>query len=195
MTTAQRHPVRTPRSSRTSLPAPTRSRRPTVAGWDLTAIDCTVLGRLVGADRRRQRHANLTLAEGGSIVCIYVNSKPSIQIVKTAGTAADGAEFVTPPGPVTYTYVVTNTGPVSLSAIVVKDDNGTPGTPGDDFTVTCPATTLAAGASMTCTATVTVTANRTNIGTVTGTSGGGTTVTDNDDAVVRVPGIDITKIC
>ncbi len=46
---------------------------------------------------------------------------------------------------------------------------------------------------MTCTATVTVTANRTNIGTVTGTSGGGTTVTDTDDAVVRVPGIDISK--
>ncbi len=163
----------------------------TVAGWDLSNLECNAMGgssaQVDGAT------ANLTLANGGSIVCVYTNSKPAIQIVKTAGTAADGAEFVTPPGPVTYTYVVTNTGPVALSAIVVKDDNGTPGATGDDFTVTCPKTTLDAGESMTCTATVTVTANRTNIGSVTGTSGGGTTVTDTDDAVVRVPGVNIDK--
>ena len=162
-----------------------------VAGWDLSKLECNALGgssaQVSGAT------ASLTLTDGGSIVCIYTNSKPSIQIVKTAGTAADGAEFVTPPGPVTYTYVVTNTGPVSLSGIVVTDDNGTPGAPGDDFTVTCPKATLAAGESMTCTATVTVTANRTNIGSVTGTSGGGTTVTDTDDAIVRVPAVNIDK--
>ena len=164
-----------------------------LAGWDLSQIDCNALGGSVAQADIATGKATLTLANGGSIVCIYTNSKPAIQIVKTAGTAADGTEFVTPAGPVTYTYVVTNTGPVSLSSIVVTDDNGTPGSLGDDFTVTCPKAALAAGASMTCTATVTVTANRTNIGTVTGTSGGGTTVTDTDDAVVRVPSVNIDK--
>lgn len=162
-----------------------------VAGWDLTELTCNALGG--SAAQKTGATANLTLAEGGSVTCVYENSKPSISIVKTAGTALDGAEFLTGPGPVTYTYKVTNTGPVSLSGIVVTDDNGTPGTTSDDFTVVCPGTTLAAGASMTCRATITVTANRTNIGTVTGTSHGGTHVTDSDDAVVRVPSVNIDK--
>ena len=46
---------------------------------------------------------------------------------------------------------------------------------------------------MTCTATVTVTGNRTNIAVVNAISVGGTSVTDNDDAVVRVPSINIDK--
>src|SRR5205823_1772892 len=36
--------------------------------------------------------------------------------------------------PVTYTYAVTNSGEAPLSNVVVSDDAGTPGTPGDDFT-------------------------------------------------------------
>ncbi len=162
-----------------------------VGGWDLTSIDCTKAGGSTAVIDGAT--ANMTLTSGGSITCVYVNSKPSITIVKTAGTAADGVEFVTPPGPVTYHYIVTNTGPVSLSGIVVIDDNGTPANTADDFAATCPKTTLAAGESMTCTKTVTVTANRTNVGTVTGTSAAGTHVTDSDDAVVRIPGINIDK--
>ena len=162
----------------------------TVAGWDLTDLDCVTLGGasavLEGAT------ANLTMTAGGSITCTYVNSKPSINIVKTAGSAADGAVLVQGPGSVTYTYVVTNTGPIALENIVVMDDNGT-ATAADDFAVTCPATTLAAGASMTCTATVTVNANRTNVATATGESEQGTEVSDTDDAVVRVPGTSIDK--
>lgn len=162
-----------------------------VDGWDLTKIDCEATGgssaKIDGAT------ANLTLNSGGSITCVYHNAKPSIEIVKTAGNAADGAEFVTVPGPVTYHYHVTNTGPVALNDVVVTDDNGTPGDASDDFTATCPKTTLAAGESMDCSATVQVTENRTNIGTATGTSGGGTNVEDADDAVVRVPTINIDK--
>ncbi len=89
-----------------------------VAGWDLTAIDCNASAGSSAQTNVANGTASLTLADGGAIVCTYTNSLPSIQIIKTAGTAADGAEFVTPPGPVTYTYVVTNTGPVSLSGIV-----------------------------------------------------------------------------
>ena len=51
---------------------------------------------------------------------------PGISIVKTAGDAADGEVFATEPGNVTYTYVVTNTGPLPLHAVVVTDDAGTP---------------------------------------------------------------------
>ena len=51
---------------------------------------------------------------------------PDIEIVKTAGTAEDGEVFTTEPGNVTYTYVVTNTGPLPLQNVTVKDDNGTP---------------------------------------------------------------------
>ena len=115
----------------------------TVAGWDLTDIECTVAGGSTAV--RNGATVNLALTSGGSITCVYVNQKPSISIVKRAGTAEDGAEFVTPPGPVTYHYLVTNTGPVTLSGIVVSDDNGTPGTTADDFTATCPKTTLLAG--------------------------------------------------
>ena len=115
-----------------------------------------------------------------------IPQKPAISIVKTAGDAADGAVFTTEPGAVTYSYVVTNTGPLDLSGIVVTDDNGTPGVPGDDFEATCPDTTLAAGASMTCTSTVDVIVDTTNVAVVHGVTALGNTASDQDDAVVRV---------
>ena len=62
-----------------------------------------------------------------------IPQKPGIEIVKTAGDAADGEVFTTEPGNVTYTYVVTNTGPLALHAVIVTDDAGTPGATGDDF--------------------------------------------------------------
>ena len=86
-------------------------------------------------------------------------ARARVQVVKTAGTAADGTTLYLPGGgPVLYTYVVTNTGQTSLTNIVVKDDNGTPGVPGDDITVCTIAGPLAAGASTTCTTTLTITA-------------------------------------
>jgi hypothetical protein len=89
-------------------------------------------------------------------------------------------------GPVTYTYVVSNTGDLPLTDVSVKDDNGTPGDTSDDFDVDCPKTTLAVDESMTCTADVTGTeTTTTNIATASGTAGE-TTVTDTDDATVTV---------
>lgn len=61
----------------------------------------------------------------------------------------------------TFTYLVTNTGDVTLTAVAVTDDRG--------LTVTCPKTTLATGEAMTCTATGTaVLGEQPNLGTAGG---------------------------
>jgi len=83
----------------------------------------------------------------------------------TNGQDADDA-----PGPtiavgsaVAWQYVVTNTGQVSLTSVVVADDRG--------VAVSCPGTTLAVGQSMTCTGSGVATAGQyTNVGTVTASS-------------------------
>ena len=63
----------------------------------------------------------------------------AINVVKNT----NGQDANTPPGPqlavgstATFTYIVTNTGNVTLGTVAVTDDNGTPGTPGDDLTAT-----------------------------------------------------------
>src|SRR3989441_8246069 len=92
----------------------------------------------------------------------------------TNGQDADEA-----PGPtivvgslVAWQYVVTNTGQVSLTHVVVADDRGVP--------VTCPRTTLAVGQSMTCTGSGVATAGQyTNVGTATANSVAGP-VKDSD---------------
>ncbi len=120
----------------------------------------------------------------------------SISLVKTAGTAADGAQFVTQPGNVLFTYVVTNTGTASLTGIGLVDDNGTPADASDDVAVSCPSTTLAPQESMTCTASLSVGVGvRTNIATVTANPvlENEGQVSATDDAVVRVPQLTITK--
>ena len=102
---------------------------------------------------------------------------PAVDIEKhTNGVDAD-----TPPaGPlvpigstVTWTYLVKNTGNVPLTGIAVTDN--------PIGAVTCPNTTLAPGAEMTCTATGTGVAGQyANTGTVTATGAGDSTVTDTD---------------
>jgi hypothetical protein len=68
--------------------------------------------------------------------------------------------------PVAWQYVVTNTGQVGLTNVVVADDRG--------VVVTCPGTTLAVAQSMTCTGSGVATAGQyTNIGTVMANSAAG----------------------
>jgi hypothetical protein len=103
---------------------------------------------------------------------------PSVRIEKsTNGEDADNA-----PGPsilvdsaVNWTYVVTNTGTVNLANVVVTDDQG--------VSVSCPATTLAVGTSMTCTGSgMAILGQYSNVGTVTATSAdsAATVVSDTD---------------
>ena len=120
----------------------------------------------------------------------YFGSNPAITIVKeTNGTDNDTA-----PGPtvaigstVTWTYLVTNTGNVALSNVTVTDDKiGAVGGP----------VSLALGASTTFTKTGTAVAGQyTNVGTVTGTSPTGSTVsaTNPDNYFGASPAITIVK--
>ena len=81
----------------------------------------------------------------------YIGVLPAIDIEK----ATNGQDADTPPGPfvpfpsiVTWAYVVTNTGPVTLTDLVVLDPRLSGLTP-----LVCPTDTLAPGGSTTCTAT------------------------------------------
>jgi uncharacterized repeat protein (TIGR01451 family) len=120
---------------------------------------------------------------------------PGLTIIKTAGDAADGEVYATEPGPVTFHYHVTNDGPLPLHDVTVTDDNGTPADPSDDFTATCPKTTLAAGESMDCSATHDVLVDTTNVAVARGVTEEGNPVEDDDDAdvVVLTHGLVIDK--
>ena len=96
---------------------------------------------------------------------------PAIGIVKTASIASFSATGVA----VTYTYVLTNTGNVTLQAVGVTDP--LPGL----SAISCPATTLATGGSETCTATYATTQADLDRGSVTNTgTAAGTTPTGSD---------------
>ncbi|HEY3052786.1 MAG TPA: GEVED domain-containing protein, partial [Thermoanaerobaculia bacterium] len=105
-------------------------------------------------------------------------AQPSVTIVKST----NGQDANAPPGPVvtvgstvTWTYVITNSGGRDLINVAVTDDQ--------IGAVSCPATTLPAGTSMTCTATGTAAAGQyTNIGTVNADEMGGGPVTASDSS-------------
>jgi hypothetical protein len=65
----------------------------------------------------------------------YFGSRPIIVIeMSTNGQDADSlpGPFIEVGDPVTWTYVVTNTGNVTLTNVIIRDDRGTPSEPGDD---------------------------------------------------------------
>ncbi len=118
---------------------------------------------------------------------VVVDLKPAVEIIKTAGDAADGTTLTVEKGAtVVYTYVVKNIGETYLVNLTVTDDKL-----GDVGVIPGP---LAPGASATLTKSAVIEADVVNIGTVTGTPTnengdplpGKDPVTDNDDAKVVV---------
>jgi uncharacterized repeat protein (TIGR01451 family) len=111
---------------------------------------------------------------------VPVPQNPSIGIVKTVDPTTVEAAGET----VTYTYVITNTGDVTLSGVTLNDDKL--------GAIALSVTTLAPGASTTATADHTISQAEfdagalTNVGTTTGTPPSGPAVTANDDAVVTM---------
>ena len=123
--------------------------------------------------------------------------QPKIAIVKLvngldANDGATGPELV-PGSTVTWTYLVTNPGSLSLANVTVIDDNGTPAIAGDDFAATFVGGDtnlnglLDPDETWTYTATGTVgVAQYCNIGTASGANAG-VTATATDTACYRVP--------
>ena len=117
---------------------------------------------------------------------------PSIALVKSASVTSYSAAGT----PVTYSYLVTNTGNVTLNPVTVTD-------PMTGLSaITCPSTSLAAGASETCTATYTTTQADvdagaiTNTGTATGTPPTGPNVTATSSVTIpasQSPAIGLVK--
>ncbi|MEZ4732232.1 MAG: SdrD B-like domain-containing protein [Caldilineaceae bacterium] len=112
----------------------------------------------------------VTLTDNLSIDFGFFQPTPMIAVVKYTSSAGSlPADADTPPGPtvalgsvVTWTYVITNTGNVTLTDVTLTDDV--------EGSVTCPATELAVGAGMTCVLTGTATAGQyANTAIVTGT--------------------------
>ncbi|HUP61918.1 MAG TPA: GEVED domain-containing protein [Thermoanaerobaculia bacterium] len=131
-------------------------------------VICTASGTAQSGQYSNVGTATATLPLGGTVTAsatsFYFGN--AIEIRKsTNGADADVAPgpAIAPGDPVNWTYVVTNHGPDTLTGVTVTDDQG--------VTVTCPSTTLADGASMTCTAADVATAGQyVNVGTVEATS-------------------------
>ncbi|GAB3312298.1 hypothetical protein GCM10027298_37400 [Epidermidibacterium keratini] len=122
---------------------------------------------------------------------------PGLSIDKTAGDVVDAnGDGATDEGDqITYTFVVTNTGNVTLNGVVIDDPKV--------GAVTCPATTVEAGTSMTCSVTYTLTqadldaGEVTNQATVSGIDPTGASITSLPDSttttLTQVGTLDVSK--
>ncbi|MGN6428530.1 MAG: DUF7507 domain-containing protein, partial [Leifsonia sp.] len=138
------------------------------------------------------------LEPGGSTVVFTQPDLPAISLIKSADLT-DPAQY-TAGRLVTYSFEVTNTGNVPLTAVDVTETAFTgAGTPP---TISCPTTTLAVGAATTCTATYTIVQADVDAGSVTntaiasGTPPSGPAVTDASSAVIsgsEAPSLDLVK--
>ena len=115
------------------------------------SITCTATHTVTQADLDAGRIVNIATATNGSVtsrpdvVGVGAVAKPLLSVVKSSPTTA-----LLSPQTVSYSYLVTNTGNVTLTGIALSDDN-------DNNDLSCPATSLAPGQSMTCAASHTFT--------------------------------------
>ena len=115
------------------------------------SITCTASHTVVQADLDAGEIVNVASASNGVVTSppdtarVEAVQNPKLVVVKSSPTTS-----VSAPQTVSYTYVVTNTGNVTVTGITLGDNN-------DNNDLSCPQTTLAPTASMTCTATHTFT--------------------------------------
>ena len=157
---------------------------PTLAAGTSVTNTATVSG---GGDATCPATARCT-----SSVITPIAATPSLTIDKTAGTPSGNTAGST----IGYSFLVTNTGNVTLTGIAVNDALL-------DAAAVCPVTTLAPGASTTCTGTHTITQAEVNAGTVNNSAtasgtppGGGTTTSPPDTTttpIASAPSLTIDK--
>ena len=114
------------------------------------SMTCTASGVAIAGQYENTGTVTASTEEGQDVLDSDASHYLGLAVI-TLEKVTNGVDADTPPGPsliegapVTWTYLVTNTGPETLTAVAVSDDQG--------VTVTCPGTTLAPGASLTCTA-------------------------------------------
>jgi uncharacterized repeat protein (TIGR01451 family) len=137
--------------------------------------------------------AGAAVTAAPSTASVSVAQTPAISVTKSASPSDDLARDSV----VTYSFVVTNTGNVTLTDVTVDETEFTgSGTPSD---VTCPGTTLDPHTQMTCTATYTITQEDvdnggfSNSATATGTPPAGDPVT-SDASTFTIPQAEAPKI-
>ncbi len=132
-----------------------------------------------------------TIQSNQAMATVTAVYNPAISIVKTA----DKASFSTVGEEITYSYMVKNTGNVSLNSLSVIDDK--------NIAVTCPVANLAAGQETTCTAKYYITQDDmdagsvTNLGTATANSAGGSVSDDDDETITtsnQQPALALVKL-
>ncbi|MDP9904650.1 beta strand repeat-containing protein [Arthrobacter bambusae] len=138
-----------------------------------------------------------TVTSPPSSATVTVNQAATLSLVKSASPAVVSKAGDT----VSYSFAVTNNGNTTVSNVAVNETafSGT----GTVSAITCPATTLAPGASTTCTATYAVTQADVDAGSVTNTAvangtdpSGGPVASQPSSATVTanlVPGLSIVK--
>jgi len=134
-----------------------------------TSFDCTAIHTVTAADLTAGQVTNIAYATGhdGSTTLNVQSSNivttAALKIVKSVRTITQALTGYTKSNDtIDYDIVVTNTGSVTLTNIVVSDTNA--------IGLSCPGTTLVAGASMTCTASHIVTSTETSDGLTTNTA-------------------------
>ena len=162
------------------------------------SITCTASYTVTQADLDAGSVVNVATATDGTTtspsdtVTVTAIPTPSLTIDKTAGTPSASTAGST----IAYTFLVTNTGNVTITAIAIVDANL-------DAAAVCPVTTLAPATSTTCTGTHTITQAEVNAGTVNNSAtaigtppGGGTTTSPPDTTntpIAPAPSLTIDK--
>ena len=163
--------------------------------WTYTATATALAGQQTNVGTVTGQDVNTLTTVTDDNPANYFGDAAAINIVKFVnGQDADSATgpHVAAGSTVTFTYVVTDTGNVPLSGVVVRDDNGTVANMADDFNPAFSGGDTNANGLLDLTETWTYThtatalaGQQTNVGTVTGqdaNSPPGTTVTDDNPA-------------
>ena len=136
------------------------------------SVTCTATYAVTQADVDAGSVSNTATASGKTPASQAITSPPSSATVRggrspaiTVVKSASPSTFSVAGETINYSFDVTNSGNVTLTSVKV-DDHGLPGL----SAITCPHTTLAAGASQTCTATYLTTAADVDAGSVTNTA-------------------------